>query len=141
MIVLDTNVVSEAMRVAPSTRVLDWLDRQELSTLYLTTITLAEIGYGLEILPNGYRKYTLQERFAAFVTDGFDQRVLVFDEAAAYTYSQIMALRKKMGRPLSAFDGQIAAIAIANNFAVATRNVSDFDGLTLHVIDPLQEPY
>jgi len=92
MIVLDTNVVSEVMRVAPSTRVLDWLDRQELST-------------------------------------------------AAYTYSQIMALRKKMGRPLSAFDGQIAAIAIANNFAVATHNVSDFDGLTLHVIDPFQEPY
>jgi predicted nucleic acid-binding protein len=138
MIVLDTNIVSETMKAAPSVFVLDWLDAQEPSTLYLTTITLAEIGYGIEILPDGKRKDTLRERFDVYVSKGFEKRILVFHERAAHIYGQIMALRKRGGRPLSAFDGQIAAIALANGFVVATRNVSDFEGVDITIINPFQ---
>lgn len=138
MTVLDTNVISEVMGTAPSKGVLDWLDRQEPSSMYLTTITIAELSYGLEVLPDGKRKRTLQERFDLFVTKGFGERILNFDERAARMYSHVMAQRKRIGRPMSTLDGQIAAITLVNGFAIATRNGSDFEGLALTILNPFE---
>ncbi len=104
--------------------------------LYLSTVTIAEIGYGLWILPEGKRRRDLEGRFAKFVTAGFDQRILDFDERAARLYPEVMGNRRVQGRPLAILDGQIASIARANDFAVATRNVRDFVECGLEVINP-----
>ena len=129
MILLDTNVVSAMMMPAPPGSVITWLNHQETVTLFLSTITIAEIAYGLAVLPDGRRRRTLAERFDRFVADGFEQRVLDFDRRAALDYGEVMSRRRAMGRPLAALDGQIAAVARANHLAVATRNVRDFEHL------------
>lgn len=123
MIILDTNVVSEMMKPAPSRAVLDWLNAQDAASLHVTTITLAEIGYGLRLLPDGQRRRLLVERFDQFIAQAFDQRILSFDEAAARAYGDVMGHRKELGRPISVTDGQIAAIARSNGFGIATRNI------------------
>ena len=139
MIVLDTNVVSAMMRPSPEPAVIDWLNRQETAALYLSTITLAEIGYGLQAMPDGKRRRSLEERFEKFVAAGFAHRVLGFDVDAARLYGEIMGRRKTLGRPMAILDGQIASIARASDFAVATRNVRDFEECGLDVIDPFPD--
>ncbi len=136
MIVLDTNIVSEFMTAPPSESVLRWLNTQRVTSLYLTSITIAEISYGLSVLPLGKRKRLLDERFKLFVASGFNQRILTFDENAAYIYGDLLAHRRKTGRPMSCFDGQIAAIARAKGFAIATRNTKDFTDCQLELINP-----
>ena len=138
MIILDTNVVSEMMRIAPSRIVLDWLNAQDAASLYVTTITLAEISYGLRLLPDGQRRRLLAERFDRFIALAFDQRILSFDEAAARAYGDIMGHRKELGRPISVTDGQIAAIARANGFGVATRNIKEIDDGQIALINPFR---
>jgi len=138
MILLDTNVVSEVMAAAPNPAVLEWLDHRETERLFLSTITLAEIGYGLQVLPDGRRRRLLEDRFERFVTTGFSQRVLAFDETAAQHYGRLMGYRRKLGRPMSALDGQIAAIAKAHRFAIATRNVRDFEECGLEILNPFE---
>ena len=135
MIILDTNVVSEMMKTAPSRTVLDWLNAQDAASLYVTTITLAEIGYGLRLLPDGQRRRLLAERFDRFIARAFDRRILRFDEAAARVYGDIMGHRKELGRPIGVTDGQIAAIARSNAFGIATRNIKDFDDSQIALID------
>ena len=139
MIVLDTNVVSEMMKPSPKRSVIDWLNRQETTTLYLSAITLAEIGYGLYAMPDGKRRRLLEDRFEEFIADGFDQRILGFDLKAARAYREVMGRRKTLGRPMSILDGQIASIARANRFAVATRNVDDFEECGVSLINPFEE--
>ena len=136
MILLDTNVISAVMMPAPQEVVLQWLNDQETVGLYLSSITLAEIGYGLSVLPDGRRRRSLEDRFARFVAEGFEQRILSFDEKAALLYGKIMGHRKQLGRPLGILDGQIASIARANHLAVATRNTRDFDECALELINP-----
>lgn len=85
MILIDTNVVSEVMKVAPAATVIDWLNQQTSSSLYVSTITLGEIEYGLRLLPVGKRRLQLKDRFERFMALAFAQRVLVYDEAAAST--------------------------------------------------------
>ncbi len=136
MILLDTNIVSEVMKPAPADRVLRWLDDQETEDLYLSTITVAEISFGIRILPDGRRRNTLTGRFEDFVARGFNQRILPFDTAAAYLFGDIMGHRREMGRPMSFPDGQIAAIARTHHFALATRNVDDFDHCGVEVLNP-----
>lgn len=138
MILLDTNVVSEAMAPAASRAVLRWLNDQESETLYLSTVTIAEIGYGLEILPEGRRRRSLTDRFERFVATGFSHRVLSFDERAARLYGQLMGHRRKQGRPMSVLGGQIAAIARASRFAVATRNVRGFEACGVELVNPFE---
>lgn len=138
MIILDTNVVSEMMKLAPSSTVLDWLNAQDAASLYVTTITLAEIGYGLRLLPDGQRRRLLAERFDRFIARAFDRRILSFDEAAARAYGDIMGRRKELGRPISVTDGQIAAIARTHGFGIATRNIKDFDESQIVVINPFR---
>lgn len=138
MIILDTNIVSEMMKTAPSRTVLDWLNAQDAASLYVTTITLAEIGYGLRLLPDGQRRRLLAERFDQFIARAFDQRILSFDAAAARAYGDIMGHRKELGRPISITDGQIAAIARANGFGIATRNIKDFEDSQIALINPFR---
>lgn len=104
--------------------------------LFLTTITIAEIGYGLRIMPRGKRRRSLEQGFERILTEAFLGRILEFDEAAARRFGDIMGRRKEMGRPLSTLDGQIAAIAQAHGGAVATRNVRDFVECGVDIIDP-----
>ena len=137
MIILDTNIVSEFMTSPPATPVLNWLNAQDTTSLYLSTITFAEIGFGLSVMSPGKRRRLLQERFEQFVATAFDQRILSFDQDAARIYGEILAHRREIGRPMSNFDGQIAAIARSRGFGVATRNVRDFEGCGIVVVDPL----
>ena len=136
MILLDTNVVSEVMRVAPEPAVLDWMNASEASHLYLATITIAEISYGLQILPEGRRRQAITARFDRFIEQGFAHRVLPFDAAAAFIYGDVMARRKRMGRPLSVLDGQIVSIAKAHRMMVATRNTVDFEDTGVELLNP-----
>ena len=136
MIVLDTNIVSEVMATTPSLNVLSWINEQNTETLYLTTITIAEIGYGIRILPKGKRRYQLEERFEQFIARGFEHRILDFDEEAAKIYSEVMAHRREIGHPMSVPDGQIAAIVRSKGFMIATRNIRDFEDCNLELFDP-----
>lgn len=138
MIVLDTNVISELMKPAPSLKVIDWIDQQDATLLMVTTITLAEIGYGLCALPKGKRRTSLEHAFAKTISEGFAHRVLDFDEAAAQLYGSLMAKRKEAGKPLSILDGQIASIALSYDAILATRNVKDFVDCDIGLIDPFQ---
>ncbi len=136
MIVLDTNVVSELMRDSPDQVVVDWFDAQHTNSLSITTITQAEILTGIELLPGGRRKNNLFELANYFFTSIFIGRVLVFNSIAASAYAEIFAQRQAIGRPIGQSDCQIAAIARSYEAAVATRNITDFEGVGVELIDP-----
>jgi hypothetical protein len=136
MIVLDTNVLSEVMRPAPSARVLRWLAAQPAERLFTTTIAQAEIFYGIELLPKGKRRYALQTAAEAMFEEDFAGRVLPFDSDAARMFAKIAAIRRGLGRPIAYFDAQLAAIAQSRDAAVATRNTSDFDHCGVGVLNP-----
>lgn len=138
MIVVDTNVISEVMRSQPSPPILDWLNTQDSSQLFITTVTLAEIGYGLRVLPDGQRRWQLHSRFEQFIAQAFEERVLDFTASAARAYAEILGHRKELGRPMSLPDAQIAGIAHAHGFAVATRNIKDFEDCGLELINPFE---
>ena len=104
--------------------------------LFITTITLAEIGYGLRVLPGGLRRRQLQTRFEQFIAQAFEERVLDFTVPDAHAYAEIMGHRKETGRTMSLPDGQIAGIALAHGFAVATRNIKDFEDCDVELINP-----
>lgn len=136
MILLDTNVISELMKSVPSSNVIEWIDQQQTSDLFITTITIAEISYGLSILPEGNRRNALEAAFNKVITHAFLHRILDFDTASAYAYGKIMSIRKKMGRPMSVPDGQIAAIAESNRLVIATCNIHDFCDCGFDLINP-----
>ncbi len=136
MILVDTNVVSEVMKVAPSETVVTWLNNQKSSSLFISTITIGEIEYGLRILPAGKRRMRLKERFERFISLAFAQRVLPYDETAARTYGDTMGFRREIGHPMSIPDGQIAAIANINGLTISTRNTSDFEDCGIELVDP-----
>ena len=136
MIVLDTNVVSEFMTSLPAATVLAWLNAQDGSRIFLTTISVAEISFGLRVMADGQRRRFLAERFEQFLAIAFESRILPFDEVAARVYGEIRGYRREQGRPMSSFDAQIAAIAKANGFAIATRNIKDFEDCGLVLINP-----
>lgn len=136
MIVLDTNVVSELMRAAPDPTVMNWVSSQPAPLLYTTSITQAEIMYGLRILPEGRRRTQLEAAVEQMFEEDFAGRVLPFDGAAARGYARIAADRRRRGRPISHFDAQIAAIAVLARAAIATDNVRDFDACGLKIFNP-----
>lgn len=136
MTVLDTNVVSEVMRPAPSAVVMAWLGAQALESLAVTAITVAEIQYGLARLPKGRRRTELEQNFELFLLRGFAGRVLPFDEACAHVYAEIVSLREQAGRPVEAFDAMIAAIARTQKATVATRDSAGFSGCGVKLTNP-----
>lgn len=138
MILIDTNIISELMKPAPDTNVIQWIDRQDIAKLFVSTITIAEISYGLNVLPEGNRRLNLEHAFNKAILEAFDNRILAFDESAAHNYGKIMSYRKKLGQPLGIPDGQIAAIASTQKAALATRNVRDFINCGLKLINPFE---
>lgn len=135
MIIVDTNVTSELMRPSPDPTVRTWVLTTSPADLFTTSITLAEIHYGIERLPAGRRKDLLSEAateiFAEFAT-----RVLPFDAAAARRYASIVAGRDRSGRPINGFDAQIASICQVHGAALATRNTQDFQDAGVELVDP-----
>ncbi len=136
MILLDTNVISELMRPAPDAAVQTWLDALAPQDLATTTVTVAELGAGLVMLPDGARRTELRRRAAELLQQGFRERIFHFDLDAAAAYADLFGLRRRAGRPTSGFDLMIAAIAKVRGMAVATRNVSDFEGCGVILVDP-----
>ena len=139
MILLDTNVLSEAMTRKPHPRVREWLDSQAGDTLFLSSITVAELLFGVGALPDGRRKDTLAAALDD-VLDLFAPRVLPFDTAAARIYADLAVKARAAGKGFPTPDGYIAAIAAAHGFAVATRDASAFHAAGLTVIDPWTSP-
>ena len=140
MIILDTNVVSEPLKPAPEPAVLDWLDRQAPETLHLTTINLAELLAGIELLPAGRRRDALAQALTGQVLPLFEDRVLGFDTAAAEAFARVNAGALAAGNSIGFADAAIAAIALAHGFALATRNVRDFKGTGVVLVDPWAGP-
>lgn len=139
MIVLDTNVLSEALKPTPAAAVLRWLAAQAPPAVFTTTITLAEILYGIETLPVGKRRVQLLTAVESMFAEQFDGRILPFDEEAARLFAGIAASRSAAGRPISQPDAMIAAIARSHHAAVATRNTTDFERCGINLIDPWSE--
>ena len=136
MIVLDTNVVSELMKAAPAAAVTRWIREQAVESVYTTSITQAEILHGIMLLPTGRRRRLIASAAEEMFSVEFGGRVLPFATEAAPFYAQIAAERKRIGRPISHFDAQIAAIARSAGATIATRNVPDFEGSGVRVINP-----
>ena len=136
MIILDTNVLSALMQRQPDPVVLDWLDAQSADAIWISSITLFEARYGLNLLPDGPRKALLQHRFAQLVQTDLANRVVVFDVRAAHLAAKLAAERKSRGRPVDMRDTFIAGIALAQGALLATRNTRHFDDLSTPVVDP-----
>lgn len=140
MIVVDTNVLSELMRPRPETRVIGWVASQPSSRLFTTAITEAEILHGIRRMDAGKRRTAFTEAARALFEEDLEGRVLSFDRDAALPYAEIAVERQRIGRPISHFDAQIAAIARSRGAAVATRNVSDFEHCGVDIVDPWNTP-
>ncbi|MFN3611347.1 type II toxin-antitoxin system VapC family toxin [Tepidimonas sp.] len=137
MILLDTNVLSEAMRPQPAEAVLAWLDGQPTEQVWVCSISRAEIALGLALMPASKRQAALAHAAEAMFAQDFAGRCLPFDERAALHYAAIVAQRTRAGRPISTEDVQIAAIARLHGLALATRRVADFEGIDgLAVVNP-----
>ncbi|MFM8467001.1 MAG: type II toxin-antitoxin system VapC family toxin [Oxalobacteraceae bacterium] len=136
MIVLDTNVISELLRPEPAPEVETWLSNQESAKVYFTTVGEAELRHGVALLPEGKRRSSLSKAIEDILNEDFHDRILSFNRAAASAYAVIASERRAAGKPISQFDCQIAAIARANQAAVATRNTDDFGGCGIAVINP-----
>jgi predicted nucleic acid-binding protein len=136
MIVLDTNVLSELMRLRPEPAVEAWLGAQPTASLFIPAITQAEILYGLALLPEGRRRTDLLAAATSMFEEDFGGRILPFDSDAAVAYGDIAADRRKAGRPISQFDAQIAAIVQSRGGVLATRNIADFVDCGIEVVDP-----
>ncbi|WP_075881534.1 type II toxin-antitoxin system VapC family toxin [Vreelandella massiliensis] len=136
MIVLDTNVLSELMRPEPDARVIDWLDRQDARSVAISAITVAEILYGIERLPDGKRKRGFAAMVAAMFEEDFSGRILSFDSGAAIHYAEQVAASESAGRQVHMADAQIEAICIQHGAVLATRNLKDFEMLTVETINP-----
>lgn len=136
MILLDTNVVSEPLRPSPEARVSDWIDAQPLETMYLSAMTVAELRAGVALMPSGRRRTALHEHMERRVLPMFAGRVLPFDMACTNAYAELMARVRMAGGGIETADAFIAAVALANGFAVATRHTSAFRAAGLDVINP-----
>ena len=138
MILLDTNIVSELLRKTPEPRVEAWLSAQEGAEVYLSAVSEAELRLGVAVMPTGRRRNALASMIDDILREDFRARILPFDSPAAAAYAAIASDRRAAGQPISQFDCQIAAVARAHGAAVATRNVRDFEGCGIDIIDPWQ---
>ena len=136
MIILDTNVLSELMKPKASAQVAAWVAKQTATELFTTSITEAEILYGIELLSEGQRRESLLAAAQAMFAEDFANRIFGFESEAARAFSRIAVRRRQLGRPISHADAQIAAIAQVRRAKLATRNVADFDDCGLEVVNP-----
>ena len=135
MIILDTNILSALMRRIPDLTVIEWLDRQPRISIWTTSVTVFEVRFGLQIMPAGKRRSLLMKAFEALLGT-IGQRVAAFDQAAAQQAADLMAARRKKGRPVELRDTMIAGIALAHHATLATRNTQHFEDLAVPLVDP-----
>ena len=138
MILLDTNVISEPQRREPNARVLEWIDAQALETLYLSAITVAEMRAGITLMPAGKRRDSLHDNMEKRLLPMFANRVLSFDMACTKAYAELLAKSRAAGLAVETADAFIAAVALANGFAIATRDTRPFEAAGVNVINPWQ---
>jgi toxin FitB len=135
--ILDTNVLSEIMAPSPSEAALKWIKNRRLADkIVITSITVAEILYGIELLAAGRRRDKLRAEAEAMFAEDFAGDILAFDEPAARSFSRIASDRRKRGRPIAEMDAQIAAITYVHGAALATRNTADFEGCGIRLANP-----
>ncbi len=137
MVLLDTNVLSELMRPAPNPNVVQWLDGWPAAEIWISSITVAEIFLGIQLMADGRRKSNLLQTAETIFHEDFADRCLPFDALAARHYADIVTARKESGRPVTVEDAQIAAVAKSCRLLLATRNTKDFEGIDdLTLINP-----
>lgn len=136
MIILDTNVISEPFKPKPDPAVMSWLDAQEPQTLYITTVSLAEMFAGVHKMPEGRRRADLHQLVENKIQSVFENRILAFDMPAAQVFGRVNADACAIGNTIAFADCAIAAIAAANGFILATRNVRDFKGTGVEIFNP-----
>jgi len=136
MILTDTNVLSALMQAQPDQAVVYWLDRQPRASVWIASITVLEIRFGLEIMTAGRRRSALSAAFERLLSEVIESRIASFDSAAAEEAAKLMASRKAHGQPGELRDMMIAGIALASRAAIATRNVRHFADVSCQIIDP-----
>jgi len=136
MIVLDTNVLSEALRPIPESSVLEWLASQPRASLFTTAVTRGEILYGIRLLSDGKRRRGLWDAAKKIFDEDFAGQVLSFDSEAADMYAEISVSRRSAGKPISQFDAMIVSMARSRGASLATRNVKDFDDCGTDIVNP-----
>jgi len=135
---IDTNVVSESMRPEMDPRVAAWITRQLPTDIFLSTTTVAELRAGIERLPSSRKRRSLDDWCNRLVNEMFLGQVLSFDLAAALAYGEVVAKARRTGRPAHVADAQIAAVASVHGLAVATRDIADFDGFGIALVNPFK---
>jgi predicted nucleic acid-binding protein len=136
MILLDTNVISEPWKPKPDPRIVEWIDAQAVETLYLSSVTVAELRFGIAALPAGSRRKILHERLEGDLLPVFAGRVLPFDLAASSAYAELMSKAKTAGLAINMADGYIAAIAASRGLSVASRDAAPFHAAGVPLINP-----
>lgn len=136
MIILDTNVISELMRPLASETVVQWVNLQPSASIWITSITLFEIRFGLETMPDGKRRKAMTASFDLWLTRVAQGRIAIFDEAAAEKTAELAAKRRRAGLPGELRDTMIAGIVLANHATLATRNGKHFDDIAKSVVNP-----
>lgn len=136
MILLDTNVISALMRREPEAAVVRWLDGVPAESVWISSVTVFEVRFGLDLLAAGRRRRQLEEAFAKALAEDFEGRVLDFDKTAAEAAAAIAARERRAGRTIEIRDVQIAGIAMARRATLATRNTRHFTGLGISLVDP-----
>ena len=136
---LDTNLVSEPKRVTPDARVVEWYARQPVDHLYLTSTVVAELSFGLELLPPGRRRRDFEAWLRERVLQLFEGRILPFDTDDALLCGRLMAAAQRHGRPARVGDAEIAAVAIRHGFELATRNTEHFALFGVPLVNPWQD--
>lgn len=136
MILLGANVISEPLRAVSNPVVIAWLDAQPAESLFLSTVTLAELHYGIAVLSDGAKKRNLQQAFATRILPLFAGRILTLDEAAAAAYGELRANARRQGLAIATADGYIAAIALSQQMSVATRDTAPFTAAGVRVENP-----
>lgn len=133
---VDTNVVSELRALRPAPQVVSWIETTDTASVWISAVTVAELGRGIKRLPTGRRSADLQHWFDESVLEGFQGRILAFDKAAAIAWAELTSASEAAGRPLSFADSQIAATALVHGLTLVTRNTRDFDGLGVELLNP-----
>ena len=135
--ILDTNIISELMNETPNLQVIQWIDEQPVDDLFISSITVAEILFGINRLEQGKRKSRLAQQAALIIDAHFEQKIYNFDKHSAVFYADIRQARSKLGLPISHADCQIAAIACQYNCTLVTRNIKDFQSIqSLEIFNP-----
>lgn len=134
MILVDTNVLSEAVRATPDPNVEAWAVQNEWQ-FWLSAIVLAELRGGVAVLPHGKRRAALEARIDELALR-FHDRLLPFGETEARSYGVVLASAQRAGKPVMVADAMIAATAHAHGMSIATRDVTGFAGTGVSLIDP-----